>query len=47
VKLHYNFPDPAKAIGSDEEIWEQFRHVREMIKTYCADFVFENQLKKV
>jgi arsenate reductase len=32
VKLHYNFPDPAKAVGTEEQINEQFRIVREMIK---------------
>jgi arsenate reductase len=40
--FHYNFPDPAKATGTEEEIMEQFRTVREMIKKYCADFVKEN-----
>ena len=39
VKLHYNFPDPAKAVGTEEEITDQFRMVREMIKEYCARFV--------
>ena len=39
VKLHYNFPDPAKAIGTEDEINEQFRVVREMIKDYCEQFV--------
>jgi arsenate reductase len=43
-KFHYNFPDPAKAIGSDEEILNQFRVVREMIKEYCKEFVI-NELK--
>ncbi len=28
-KLHYNFPDQAKAIGTEEEILKQFRNVRE------------------
>ena len=41
VKLHYNFPDPAKAIGTIDEINEQFRSVRAMIKTYCEQFVEE------
>ena len=41
VKLHYNFPDPAKAIGTEDEINEQFRSVRAMIKTYCENFVKE------
>ncbi len=38
-KLHYNFPDPAKATGTDEEIQKAFREVRDMIKKYSADFV--------
>jgi arsenate reductase len=42
AKFHYNFPDPAKAIGTDSEIMEQFRSVRELIKTYCKNFVVEN-----
>ena len=41
VKLHYNFPDPAKAIGTDDEINEQFRAVRSLIKDYCDNFVKE------
>jgi arsenate reductase len=41
VKLHYNFPDPAKAIGTEDEINEQFKSVRAMIKTYCEKFVEE------
>jgi arsenate reductase len=41
IKLHYNFPDPAKAIGTEDEINEQFRNVRAMIKTYCEQFVEE------
>jgi arsenate reductase (thioredoxin) len=38
-KFHYNFPDPAKAIGTEEEILEAFRVVRQMIKDYCEEFV--------
>lgn len=41
-KFHYNFPDPAKATGTEEEIMERFRMVSEMIKSYCFDFVQEN-----
>ena len=41
-KFHYNFPDPAKAKGSDEEIMNEFRKVRDMIKSYCKEFVEEN-----
>ena len=39
VKLHHNFPDPAKAIGSEEEIDAEFDSVRDMIDVYCKDFV--------
>lgn len=41
-KFHYNFPDPAKAKGAEEEILAEFRRVREMIKAYCNKFVKEN-----
>ena len=41
-KFHYNFPDPAKATGTEEEILQQFREVREMIKKYSQEFVKEN-----
>ena len=42
IKFHYNFPDPAKATGTDSEIMAQFRAVREQIKEYCRNFVAEN-----
>jgi len=42
VRLHYNFPDPAKAIGSQEEIDAEFDKVRDMIDIYCKDFVIKN-----
>jgi len=42
IKLHYNFPDPAKAQGTDEEVMEQFREVRGMIRKYVQGFVNEN-----
>jgi arsenate reductase (thioredoxin) len=38
-KFHFNFPDPAKAVGTEEEILESFRNVRGMIKIYCKKFV--------
>lgn len=41
-KFHYNFPDPSKTKGTDEEIMQQFRNVRDMIKTYCKTFIAEN-----
>ncbi|GAA4026778.1 arsenate reductase ArsC [Hymenobacter glaciei] len=42
TKLHHNFPDPAKATGSEEEIMAQFRSVREQVKAYAHDFVRAN-----
>jgi arsenate reductase len=41
-KFHYNFPDPAKAIGTEKEILNDFKKVRQQIKTYCEKFVAEN-----
>jgi len=43
-KFHYNFPDPAKATGTDAQIMEQFFAVQYMIKEYCRDFVKDNIL---
>ena len=41
-KFHQNFPDPAKATGTGEEVMQQFRQVRQQIKDYCKRFVTEN-----
>lgn len=41
-KFHHNFPDPAQAMGTEEEIKQQFRAVRKMIKKYSEEFVKEN-----
>lgn len=41
-RYHFNFTDPAKAKGREEEIMAQFRLVRNQIKEYCQRFVFEN-----
>jgi arsenate reductase len=38
-KFHYNFPDPAKATGTEQEIEAAFDSVRNLIKDYCSDFV--------
>lgn len=35
---HHGFPDPAKAVGTEAEIMQAFRQVRDMIKTRCRDF---------
>lgn len=37
--LHHNFPDPAKAKGTEEEITGEFKRVREMIKEYTQNFI--------
>ena len=41
-KFHNNFPDPAKAVGTKEEIFKQFRSARTLIKRYCEEFVAQN-----
>lgn len=41
LKYHSNFPDPAKATGTAEEIRAEFVRVREMIKAYSQQFVNE------
>jgi arsenate reductase (thioredoxin) len=38
-KFHYNFPDPAKFVGTEEETKAEFARVRDMIKKYCQKFV--------
>ena len=38
-KFHHNFPDPAKATGTEEEVRAEFARVREMIKEYCSRFI--------
>src|SRR5688572_10488653 len=37
--FHFNFPDPAKAKGSETDIMNQFRMVRDMIRKYTREFV--------
>ena len=41
-RFHHNFPDPAKAKGTDKEVEKQFKQVREKIKEYCKSFVMKN-----
>ncbi len=41
-KNHYNFPDPAKTKGTADQIREEFRKVRGLIKKYCVNFVSQN-----
>ncbi|GAB5407857.1 MAG: arsenate reductase ArsC [Balneolaceae bacterium] len=42
-KRHHNFPDPAKAEGTENEVLDQFRDVRDQIKEYAENLV--NELK--
>jgi arsenate reductase len=37
-RFHHNFPDPAKARGSEEEILHEFRRTRDMIRDYTEEF---------
>lgn len=41
-RLHSNFPDPAKATGTEAEIEKEFDRVRDLIRVYCKKFVAEN-----
>lgn len=41
-KFHQNFPDPAKATGTEEEIKAQFCQVRQQIKDYSKKFISDN-----
>ena len=41
-KFHHNFPDPAKATGTEEHIMQKFREVRDIIKKYSQEFIAEN-----
>jgi len=42
VRLHQNFPDPAKATGNEEDVMKQFAAVREEIKAFSKRFIEEN-----
>ncbi len=44
VKLHYNFPDPAKFVGNEADTIAEFARVRDLIKGYCKDFVEKYKL---
>lgn len=38
MRIHHSFPDPAKATGSEEQIMEAFRSVRNDIRKFCEEF---------
>lgn len=42
IKLHHNFTDPAKASGTETQIMDEFRAVRNQVKEYCKEFVEKN-----
>ncbi len=39
TRLHQNFTDPAKATGSEEEVMNEFRRVRDEIKNFSENFL--------
>jgi arsenate reductase len=44
LQLHQDFPDPAKVNGTEEEILEVFRSVRDQIRIYCQAFAIRHLL---
>lgn len=40
-KFHHNFTDPAKATGTNKEIDESFRKIREEIKYFCMKLIIK------
>jgi arsenate reductase len=41
-RFHQNFPDPADAKGTREEVIPEYRKVKDLLKEYCKKFVREN-----
>ena len=41
-QFHHDFPDPARATGTEQEVMQRFREVRDEIKSYCRKFISEN-----
>jgi arsenate reductase (thioredoxin) len=37
--FHHNFPDPAKAAGTEDEVLTAFRKTRDSIRSYVQEFV--------
>ncbi len=46
-RLHYNFFDPSKIDGTEEEIHAAFEKTRNEIKAYCKDFVETKILRPI
>lgn len=45
-KIHHSFPDPAKATGTEQQIMQQFRSVRNEIRQFCLNFFEEHNLSR-
>ena len=41
-RFHYNFSDPAKAQGTEDEVMGEFRKVRDEIRNYAKTFIEDN-----
>lgn len=39
--IHHSFPDPARVSGTEEEIRQAFRNVRDQIREFCRQFAEE------
>lgn len=39
VRSHHDFPDPAKATGTAQEVMDEFRRVRDMIRSHAKSFI--------
>ena len=37
-RLHIGFDDPAEAVGTEDEVWSEFRRVRDEIRSRFQDF---------
>ena len=38
-RVHQNFPDPAKATGTETKVMNEFRSVRDLIRHYSREFI--------
>jgi len=38
-RIHHNFPDPAKARGTEEEFMNAFRSARDEIRSFCKTLI--------
>lgn len=45
-RIHHNFPDPAKANGTETEIMNAFRNTRDQIKEYTLNLLQTLDLNK-